>query len=299
MEQLYELTGITRGGQVTLAAVLLFSPYPQAYFPQLSIIATRVPGTELGLVDGQGRRFSDSKRLEGTLPELLDGAVGFVKGNMHTALRIDPKTGKRSDYPEYPMDAVREVLLNALVHRDYSSYTENMPIQLILYSDRMEVHNPGGLYGRLTVDQLGKMQPDTRNPFLVTAMEAMGQTENRYSGIPRICHAMAEAGLPQPVFQNQREAFSVILYNGNDHAAEKQDAAGGTAEDPMDEKGLLVFCTQPRTRKEIAAFLGISSTQYAIRRYVEPLVQRGMLQLSIPEHPRSPRQTYTTAGIDS
>ena len=77
------------------------------------------------------------------------------------------------------MDAVREVLLNALVHRDYSSYTENMPIQLILYSDRMEVHNPGGLYGRLTVDQLGKMQPDTRNPFLVTAMEAMGQTENR------------------------------------------------------------------------------------------------------------------------
>ena len=179
VEQLYELTGITRGGQVTLSAVLLFSPYPQAYFPQLSIIATRVPGTELGLVDGQGRRFSDSKRLEGTLPELLDGAVGFVKGNMHTALRIDPKTGKRSDYPEYPMDAVREVLLNALVHRDYSSYTENMPIQLILYSDRMEVHNPGGLYGRLTVDQLGKMQPDTRNPFLVTAMEAMGQTENR------------------------------------------------------------------------------------------------------------------------
>lgn len=79
-EQLYELTGITRNGQITLAAVLLFSPYPQAYFFQLSIIATRVPGTELGLVDSQGRRFSDSKRLEGTFPELLDRTVGFVKG---------------------------------------------------------------------------------------------------------------------------------------------------------------------------------------------------------------------------
>ena len=53
-------------------------------------------------MDEQGRRFSDSKRLEGTLPELLDGAVRFVQGNMRTALRIDPKTGKRSDLPEYP-----------------------------------------------------------------------------------------------------------------------------------------------------------------------------------------------------
>ena len=75
LEQLYELTGITRNGKVTLAAVLLFSAYPQAYFPQLSIIASRVPGTELGQVDSQGQRFSDSKRLEGNLPELLDGAT--------------------------------------------------------------------------------------------------------------------------------------------------------------------------------------------------------------------------------
>lgn len=104
-----------------------------------------------------------------------------------------------------------------------------MPIQLILFSDRMEVRNPGGLYGRLTVDQLGKMQPDTRNPFLVTAMEAMGQTENRYSGITRICHAMYEAGLPQPVFQKQR-GEAVTLYNRKDSPAEKPDPAGHTAE---------------------------------------------------------------------
>lgn len=294
VEQLYELTGITRNGQVTLAAVLLFSPYPQAYFPQLSIIATRVPGVELGLVDEQGRRFSDSKRLEGTLPELLDGAVRFVQGNMRTALRIDPKTGKRSDLPEYPMDAVREVVLNALVHRDYSRYTENMPIQLILFSDRLEVRNPGGLYGRLTVDQLGKMQPDTRNPFLVTAMEAMGQTENRYSGIPRIYHAMAEAGQPKPVFRNERGEFSVTLYNGSATPDEGANPAA-EPEEQGDEKGLLAFCAVPRTRKEIAAFLGIASTQYAIRRYVEPLVQQGVLKLSRPDHPKSPKQTYTAA----
>ena len=291
LEQLYELTSITHNGKVTLAAVLLFSPYPQAYFPQLSMIASRVPGTEIGQVDSQGQRFSDSKRLEGTLTELLDGAVSFVNSNMRTALRVESDTGRRVDIPEYPMDAVREMVLNALVHRDYSRYTENMPIQLTMFSDRMEVHNPGGLYGRLTLDQLGKAQPDTRNPFLVTAMEALGQTENRYSGIPRIRLAMAEAGLPEPLFQDNRGTFSVTLYNGQNAHTDQQAKPASE-----DEKGLLAFCAVPRTRKEISSFLGIASTQYAIRRYVEPLVQTGALQLSIPDHPRSPKQTYTAVG---
>ena len=72
------------------------------------------------------------------------------------------------------------------MHRDYSIYTEGMPIQILMFDDRIEIRNPGGLYGRITADQLGKMQPDTRNPVLVTELEALGITENRYSGIPTI-----------------------------------------------------------------------------------------------------------------
>lgn len=146
LSRLYDLIGVTKNGVVTLAAVLLFSPYPQAYFPQLSIIGTHVPGTEMGLLDEQGRRFIDSKRLEGTLPEMLEQAVGVVRNNMQVSTRIDPATGRRIDRPEYPLDAVRETILNALVHRDYSIHTEGMPIRLTMYSDRLEVANPGGLY---------------------------------------------------------------------------------------------------------------------------------------------------------
>lgn len=293
LSQLYDLIGVTKNGDVTLAAVLLFSPYPQAYFPQLSIIATHVPGTEMGLLDEQGQRFIDSKRLEGTLPEMLEQAVGFVRNNMQVSTRIDPATGRRMDRPEYPLDAVRETILNALVHRDYSIHTEGMPIRLTMYSDRLEVANPGGLYGRLTVDQLGKVQPDTRNPVLVTVMESLGQTENRYSGIPRIQHAMAELGLPAPVFVNTRSNFSVTLRNKSDAATQK---ASGPASDvpPEDPKGLLAFCRQPRSRAEIIAYLGIPSAQYALRRYLDPLVEAGVIQLSLPDKPRSPRQTYRT-----
>ena len=67
----------------------------------------------------------------------------------------------REDQTDYPILAVREVLINAIVHRDYSIHTEGMPIQILMYDDRLEIHNPGGIYGRMRVDQIGKVQPDT------------------------------------------------------------------------------------------------------------------------------------------
>ena len=298
MEQLYELTGVLKGGKVTLSAVMLFGYYPQAYFPQLSVIATCVPSTEMGILDETGQRFTDSRRIEGTLPEMLEGSLAFVRTNMRTATTIDPKTGARRDTPQYPMDAVREAVLNALVHRDYSIHTEGMPIQLTMYADRLEVSNPGGLYGRLTVDQLGHVQPDTRNPVMVTAMEVLEQTENRYSGIPRIRHAMAELSLPEPVFSDRRGTFTVTLYNQREVARqEREERAEEKPQDTAyDPKGLLVFCQEPRTRKEVVEYLEISSAQYALHKYLDPLVRCGAIRLTIPEKPKSPKQKYVAAA---
>lgn len=291
--QLYELTGITRDGKLTMAALLLFGLYPQAFYPQLSIIATCVPAEQMGVTDASGNRFTDSKRIEGTLPDMLEGALAFVRNNMRIATGIDTETGKRVDVPQYPMAAVREAVLNALVHRDYSLHTEGMPIQLVMYTNRIEISNPGGLYGRLTIDQLGNAQPDTRNPVLVTAMEALGQTENRYSGIPTIRYAMEKMNLPEPVFKDFREQFSVVLYN----KAEKlnEELQNYDLPDIRDEKGLVEFCKVPRTRAEIVAYLGIASGRYALKRYLEPLVDVGIIQMTIPDKPGSKKQKYVTA----
>lgn len=295
-EQLYELTGVIHDGCVTLAALLLFGLYPQAYFPQYSIIASCIPGEEMGVLDEEGRRFSDSKRIEGTLPDMLEEGLAFVRNNMRVSVQIDPKTGARTDTPQYPLDAVREAILNALVHRDYSVHTEGMPIQLNLFSNRLVIANPGGLYGRTTVDQLGEMQPDTRNPVLITAMKILGKTENRYSGIPRIRRAMEEMSLPAPVFSNSRGAFSVCLFNAS--ASERTARTSPLPAQPgtNDPKGLLSFCHTPRTRKEIVRYLGLPSAQYALRRYLDPLIEDGAIQLTLPDKPRSTRQQYVTAA---
>ena len=180
-ESIYELMSIKRGEKVTLSATLLFSPYPQAYFPQLCITAIVIPGRTIGSLGDMGERFSDNQRIEGTIPEMLDEALLFVKRNMRTKTIISPTTGRRTDRTDYPITAVREAIINALVHRDYSIHTEGMPIQLIMFEDRIEIHNPGGLYGRITIDQLGKIQPDTRNLVLASALETLGITENNGS----------------------------------------------------------------------------------------------------------------------
>ena len=286
-EDIYELMSITHNQELTLAAVMLFCQYPQAYFPQLSIIATVIPGTDVGESDINNVRFIDNKRIEGTIPQMLEEALSFVRRNMKTKSVISEQTGIRQDKTDYPLIAVREALVNALVHRDYSVHTEGMPIQLMMFDDRLEIHNPGGIYGRMTIDQLGKLQPDTRNPVLATALEVMGVTENRYSGIPTIRKAVAEYGLPEVEFIEKQGTFKVIFYKASIfHDREK--IFDGKIE------ALIEYCKIPRSRDEICAFLGVSSKTYAINTYVMPLVEKGIMGLSVPDRPRSQKQKYYT-----
>lgn len=285
---LYELMSIIRDGEVTMSAALLFGLYPQAYFPQLCITAVVIPGNEMGEVGLMGERFTDNARIEGSIPEMLDGALQFVRRNMKTKTIIHPDSGRREDRTDYPMTAVREAIINALVHRDYSMHTEGMPIQIRMFEDRMEIHNPGGIYGRLRIDQLGKMQPDTRNPVLASALEVLGVTENRYSGIPTIRREFAEYGVREPIFSSERGYFTVTFYK------ESYKYAPGNAlrDSSTNLYDLLTFCKIPRTRKEICDHLGLSSISYAMQIYIMPLVEQGLIKMTLPDKPKSPKQLY-------
>ena len=283
-ESIYELMSVTRNNEMTLSATMIFSPYPQAYFPQLCIIAIAVPGTEIGNLGDSGERFLDNQRIEGSITEMLDEAIRFVKKDMKNKTIINRETGAREDKTDYPITAVREAIINALVHRDYSIHTEGMPIQIIMYEDRMEIRNPGGIYGRIKVDQLGKMQPDTRNPVLALALETLRITENRYSGIPTIRKEMEKYKLKEPKFADERGSFTVTFYkSGNISKVEPELEA---------TNDLLVFCRTPRTRQEICEYLGLSSITYAIQTHVMPLVESGKIKMSNPDKPKSPKQLF-------
>lgn len=282
-DKINSLQGFTLNGEPTLAGVMLFSPYPQGFFPQLCVTAVSIQGTEMSVGNDVGERFIDNARIDGNIVNMLEESLKFVRRNMKTSTCIDPQTGKRTDKTEYPVIAVRELILNALVHRDYSTHTDFTPITIKMFSNRIEIENPGGLYGRMTLDRLGKVAADTRNPFIANALEVIDITENRYSGIPTVYNAMKNAGLPEPKFENERGVFRVTLYNGSE---ELPVSNGNEAE-------LLMFCRTPRTRTEIEQhFRGTLSINYLMTHIVLPLVESGKLKLTIPDKPKSKNQRY-------
>ena len=288
-EQTYDMLAITRDGHPTVAAMMNMGIYPQGFFPQWGITAIVVPGKEIGDVAEDHARFIDNKRIEGTIYNMVEEAQQFCLRNMKVRTIIDPATGKRTDRTEYPPDAVREAILNALIHRDYSFYTEGTPVQINFFVDRLEIHSPGSLYGRMTVEQLGYAKMDLRNPALAVMAEAITGSENRYSGIPTMRRELAAYGLPAPVFENRRNEFVVTFYNSPTQATgdpAQADADGAKAET------LLEFCKIPRSRQEIADYLGVKTVYYAMRHYVQPLLDSRELTMTIPDHPSSRKQKY-------
>ncbi|HBQ64521.1 MAG TPA: hypothetical protein DD727_06295 [Clostridiales bacterium] len=260
---------------------MLFAIYPQSLFPQYSIIASVVPGKEVGQLGSLGERFIDDKRIEGTLVQMLDEAVAFVTRNMKRKLIVDDY-GKRADRTEYPIRAVREAVLNALVHRDYSFHTENSPIRILMFDDRIEIENPGGLYGRGTIEKLGKVGLDTRNPYIAGALEIIIDSENRYSGIPTMRHEMAANNLKPPIFESSHGVFKVILYN----------EVLSNRKDCITDEAILAFCAVPRSRRELAQEFGFSTPTYFLKNHVKPLIDQGKLALTLPDAPKSKKQKY-------
>ena len=284
-DDILQLMGIVKNDKPTLAGVLCFSKYPQAAFPQLCVTAVVVPGTQMGETGVDGERFIANKRIEGTIGQMLDETITFIKRNMREKTIINGD-GKRDDKTEYPIKAVREAVLNALMHRDYSIYTEGTPIQIIMYNDRLEIINEGGLYGKLTIDDLGKIHADIRNQTMTNILEIQKVAENRYSGIPTIRLELQSYNLPDPVFEIKRGSFIVTFKNNG----EAKIFSNGIRKNNI-EDDLLEFCKTPKSREEITEFIG-KTQYYTVKTVIMPLVDSCKLKMTIPDKPKSRNQKY-------
>lgn len=198
----------------TLAGQLMFGKYPQEHLPCAVINATRSQGTEYAAELTTGQRFIDNLRIDGDINLMLQDAMRFVHKNTRIATIVDPVTAKRNDKPEYPDLAVRELLLNALLHRDYSRYTFGEAISLNIYSNRLEIISPGNIFGGYTIAEIETQgRRSLRNPVLVSLAETINLAENRGTGVSVAARAMLEANLPAPVYDVSRNQFKVTLFN--------------------------------------------------------------------------------------
>jgi ATP-dependent DNA helicase RecG len=188
----------------TLAGLLMFGKYPQEFEGQLVITYLQFYGTTETEKTPRGERFLDNPKFEGTVPEMVTEAVDCVLAAMRKSSLIDGPY--RRDIPEYPEEAVREAIINAVAHRDYSGFVRGSYIQLRLFADRLEVQSPGGLYGSVTEENLD-VEHSTRNRELMRLMEDVHLVENRGSGIKAMLEAMRQANLEPPRFDDRRSSF--------------------------------------------------------------------------------------------
>jgi ATP-dependent DNA helicase RecG len=294
--ELMELMSVTNCGNPTLAGTMIFSRYPQKTLPGLCVTAVVIPGTERGVSQENGTRFLDNERVEGNIPSMLEQSVNFIMRNCRQRTVINSQ-GQRADMPEYPLVAVREAVLNALIHRDYSVYTESKPVRIEMFADRMEITSAGGIYGRTPVEKLGYDSPETRNSTITRILETLHISENRFSGIPTIRQEMKKASLPEPVFKDDGKEFKTIFYNdlslqaASETAAHRQNFQKET--DPARKK-VIDFCRTPKSRAEIAEFLGCRA-DYAAKAFIKPLIEDQLLFMTLPQTPKSKYQKYCSS----
>jgi len=184
----------------TNAGAILFAQDPLNWFPGAVIQYVRYEG------DALDSDPLDERRFQGDLITMLRGLDGFLK----TLFPSQPKTVsalKEENRTPYPMPAIRELLMNAVMHRDYES---NGPIRLYWFSDHIEIQNPGGLYGSVT-PQTFPNQNDYRNPKIAEAMKTLGYVNTFGRGIARAQQLLKDNGNPPLEFEINEPAFFLAL----------------------------------------------------------------------------------------
>lgn len=203
----------------TVAGLMALGKYPQEFFPQLFVSFVAYPGTRKGETGPAGERFVDNESITGPIPAMISDVVAALTRNMRKAAVV--RGLYREDRYDYPLDVIRELIVNALMHRDYSPDGRGAQVQVELYADRLVIRSPGGLYGAISIDQLGTDNAisSSRNQHLAILLsdlplpDARGEAicENRGSGITQVFQSLRNAGMSPPTFDAAPGSLTVTV----------------------------------------------------------------------------------------
>lgn len=197
-EQLRALRLTTHGGTPTVTAILTLGKDPQHWFPGAYIQFVRYAGN--AVTD----EILDQAELSGPLSDQLRGVDRLLKLNIATALNT--RRERHVKEPDYPFVALRELVRNAVIHRNYEN--SNTPVRITWLADSVEISNPGSVYGSVTRENFGTPgATDYRNPTIAEAMKNLGFMERFGLGIQTARTALAANGNPPPDFDLRHDTF--------------------------------------------------------------------------------------------
>jgi len=205
-EQILENLNLARNGEFLLTGLLLFSMKRHFFYPQFTVQCVSMDGTIIG------NTFSDNENaLEGTILDVFRGAMDFIGRNMK---KIPETNGFNSPTKwEIPFEVFEELLVNALVHRDYLISSS---VKVLVFSDRVEIISPGKLPNSLTVENIRNGISILRNPVLLSAVQHILPYKGLGTGIPRSFSLYPDIIMENKIDENQ---FKAVIRRPAEHQA--------------------------------------------------------------------------------
>lgn len=287
------------GVDIRNIGVLMFTERPDKLIPGAQIDLVRFNTEEAEASDD----FIE-KTFTGPIWKQVKDALDYIKNTV-----IEAKVNKIQNQAEserfynYPYNALEEALVNAVFHK---SYKEPEPVEIRIYVDSIQIINYPGLEKWIDIEKfaLGKVKARKyRNRRIGEMFKDIDLSEKQGTGIPKILRELKKNGSPEPEFDmdEDRTYLNTIIHirdGFNTDAKEEENEeslkhSSGVANMSIKEYArLMEYLKEPRTRQELQAFCNYGSRDYFRTKVLNPLVEEGIIDLTIPEKPHSPKQRY-------
>lgn len=287
---------------LTNAAVLLFGRHPQRFLISSEVKCAHFHGLDVA------KPIPSYQVYKGTAFQLVDQAVDFVLSKINLSVGTRATSAQVPTNYELPPEAVREAIVNAVAHRDYTSTGS---VQVMLFSDRLEVWNPGHLPSALTLQKLREPHGSfPANPLLAEPLYLTKYIERMGTGTRDMIRLCREIGLREPEY-TVRDGFVQTLWRPTAQAAAQDNTltsnvliqlaaalgistAQATAQATAQVSKILTSAdtAEGQTREELLAAADMTHREHFRKTYLEPLLAAGWLERTIPNKPTSPNQKY-------
>ena len=270
-----------------LAGLLLFGKQPQRLLQVCQIGAVWFPGTYLG-----DTRYLDSENIDGPLDEQFQRGMAFIKRSLH---RVQAGRGFNTlGQLEVPEEAFVELLVNALVHRDF---LVSATIRLFVFTDRVEIISPGHLPDSLTPAQIRTGVSNRRNRVLAEHAAHILPYRGLGTGVPRALGVWPKIDLVDEQEANQFRAVVWRTMQVTDPVTPQVTPHVAPQVTPQ-VIALLATMTGEHARQELMTLLSLSDRKHFVAAYLAPALQAALVTMTIPDKPQSSRQKYrlTEAG---
>ena len=279
--------------KITNSALLAFGKNPQHFFPTAVVKCAHFHGLQVA------KPIPDHRVIKGDVFTQVDEAVDFILSKIAISVGLRSQSNQAPLQYEIPRPVIAEAVVNAIAHRDYQSKGS---VQLMLFANRVEISNPGGLPPELTLDKLRTDHASyPKNPHLAEVLYQAGYIERFGTGTGEIIRLCKEIGLIEPVF-NLEEGFKVTIWRPTavtDHVTEQvtgqatgQVTGQATGQVKEEIRRVIYVVNGELKTSEIMAILDLKHREYFRDTYLLPSIEEGYIELTIPDKPNSPNQKY-------